>query len=84
MSFACIAGYTPMKECLNEPSSIALPRNETAELKKTKSAAKRAFPGAVQIPSRRFGVPELGPARRDDRRWGGTIDSRLPNLGAQY
>ncbi len=34
MSFACIDGYTPMKEFLDEPSSIALPRDETAELKK--------------------------------------------------
>ncbi len=70
MLFACIDGYAPMKEFLNEPSSIDLPRNETAELKKAKSAANRALPGAVQIPSRRFDVSELGPAWRDDyRRW---------------
>lgn len=65
-----------MKEFLNEPSSIALPRNEAAELKKAKSAAKPALPGAVQIPSRRFGVSELGPAWRDDHRpWEG--DGRI-------
>ncbi|HEY6441922.1 MAG TPA: hypothetical protein VIY66_01140 [Candidatus Acidoferrales bacterium] len=71
-----------MKEFLNEPSSIALPRNEAAEPKKTKSAAKPALPGAVQTPSRRFAVSELGPAWRDDRRyWEGDDPFALAESG---